>query len=269
MKQLLDRWLLHGEPLPEGFDLKKAVVEHPEYADLIADLEWIDTHVEALPALHAPDADPQWLQDIIEQPQVPALPSAISKTPPNRQRRANRGIWISTLVAIAAALLFMLVPQRDISQVTGDPSQWTERGLDPGLGPEVHLKIAVQKPSGTPFRFSRGAAYDAGDTLFFNVDTPVQGTVNLIRVDTFGVSVLHAQDVSAGSENLQTPQGSIGYELESGEQTAVFAIIRFKNAPTAETLQRVIPAVADIDAVCTAVRTLGGRCSAERVEAVP
>ena len=37
----------------------------------------------------------------------------------------------------------------------GDPSQWTERGIDPGLGPEVHLKIAVQKPTGTPSRFTR------------------------------------------------------------------------------------------------------------------
>lgn len=269
MKQTLDRWLLHGEPLPEGFDLDKAMDQHPEYADLVADLEWIDTHVATLPVLHAPDTDPQWLQNIIETPQIPRLPDALEPAPPKTRRVANQGLWISTLVAIAAVLLFMLLPQRDIDQAMGDPSQWTERGIDPGLGPEVHLKIAVQKPTGTPSRFTRGAAYDAGDTLFFNVDSPVQGTVKLLRVDPKGVTVLHAQDISAGSENLKTPQGSIGYELESGEPTAVFAIVRFTNEPSTETLQKAIPAVADIDAVCAAVRTLGGRCAAERVEAVP
>ena len=39
MKQTLDRWLLHGEPLPEGFDLDKAMDQHPNCADLVADLE--------------------------------------------------------------------------------------------------------------------------------------------------------------------------------------------------------------------------------------
>ena len=76
-------------------------------------------------------------------------------------------------MAIAAVLLFMLLPQRDIDRAMGDPSQWTERGIDPGLGPEVREIAGSKKPTGTPSRFTRGAAYDAGDTLFFNVDSPV------------------------------------------------------------------------------------------------
>ena len=60
-----------------GFDLDKAMDQHPEYADLVADLEWIDTHVATLPVLHAPDTDPQWLKNIIETPQIPRLPNAL------------------------------------------------------------------------------------------------------------------------------------------------------------------------------------------------
>ena len=80
--------------------------------------------------------------------------------------------------------------------------------------------------------------------------------------------MLHAQAIRAGSENLQTPQGSIGYELESGEPSAVFAIVRFENAPSTETLLQEIPKEANVDTVCAAVRSIGGRCAAERVEAV-
>ena len=182
------------------------------------------------------------------------------------RRRGRHRFRCSRVIAM---ILLFLLPQSALEQEgLGDPSQWTERGLDKGLGPEIHLRIAVQQTTEQPSRFTRGTAYDAGDTLFFNVDTPANGTIQLIRVDTQGVSVLHAQTVQAGSENLQTPQGSIGYELESGELSAVFAIVRFENTPPSDILLTEVPAVADIDAVCAAVRAIGGRCAAERVEAV-
>jgi hypothetical protein len=179
------------------------------------------------------------------------------------------------LAIAAAALLLFSVTTRETLVNEGNPDNWTERGLDKGLGPEVHLKMAVQLSNGDVSRLIRGTSYAAGDTLFFKVDTPAAGRVYLIRVEASGFEILHQQDIMAGSENLKTPQGSVGYELESGETSAVFAIARFDTPISDSQLKLALSQVnlvrgqnPDTARVCIAVRELGGRCSAERVEGV-
>ena len=87
-------------------------------------------------------------------------------------------------------------------------------------------------------------------------------------MDNDGTQQLHHQSIAAGTENLATPGGSIGYELESGESNAVFAIVRFEQPVSKDTLRQAIPKTTDPGVVCEAVRAVGGRCAAERVEGV-
>jgi hypothetical protein len=160
-----------------------------------------------------------------------------------------------------------LVMPHESDTLSGDPANFTERGLDRGLGPEVHLRMAVQDNDGLD-RFTRGVPYPAGHTLLFKVDSPADGRILLLRISDRGVELLHSQAIPAGSDSLQTSQGAVGYELESGESAAVFAIVRFEESIAMKDLESGLPHRPDADAVCVAVRQLGGRCSAERVEGV-
>ncbi len=188
--------------------------------------------------------------------------------PANRRRPWP---WIGGLLAAAAALLvgYVALPS---GPVPGDPSDWIARGEE-SIGPAVDLRLAVRSPTGEVARFRRDASYTAGDTLLFRYDAHVPGHLHLVRIDADGVVVIHQQAVGGTgtadlSGDLETGGGLVGYSMETGEAEAVFALIRTENPLAPDRLVRGLAVEPATDAVCAAARALGGRCAAERVEAV-
>lgn len=233
----------------------------------------LDRLIAELPPIEPPaDLDASILAMIDETPQdaapEPAPASQPLTEPDPTPAPANRRWWMlaGPLVVVAAAALIAF---NAISwdPAVGDPDDWTLRG-DPGTGPGVELSLAVQTDSGTD-RFERGRGYGPGDTLLFRVDAYAGGAVHLVRVDADGAELLHVQSLDApGTADLQTGAGRVGYALEKGEEEAVFAVIRTEEPLSPGAVSAALAVGPDVEAVCVAAWELGGRCSAERVEAV-
>jgi len=243
----------------------------------------LDALINELPSLEPPPGlDASILEQVARTPQDPpaespagspsqsplALPS-MEGTPEPGSSPANRpGRWwivAGPLVALAAAVLvaFTVIPGQT---GVGNPDDFTPRG-DVGAGPGLDLSMAVQTAMGTD-RFQRGQAYEPGDTLLFRIDAYGEGHVTLVRVDREGAQVLHTQQVQAGTADLTTGGGRVGYAMEEGEESAVFAAIRTDVPLTAADVADGLSVEPTVEAVCAAAWELGGRCSAQRVEAV-
>ncbi|MFK7930662.1 MAG: hypothetical protein AB8H79_20920 [Myxococcota bacterium] len=245
-----------------------------------ADLDrLLDSLVDDLPDLSPPpDLNALILEQISITPQDHVVPSVEAphvaeqelELPAAANPTGRRWAWFAGPAMLAAAALLATVwvgPSLfNMNDGIGDPADWTARGTE-GAGPGVDLMMAVQTPNGTD-RFSRGASYEAGDTLMFRVDAHAAGTVYLVRVDSDGTELLHEQSVGTGAADLQTGGQVVGYELESGEPAAVFAVIRTDIPIEPRALVEGLSVPVDVGSVCAAAHTLGGRCSAERVEAV-
>ena len=235
----------------------------------------LDRLLGELPPLDPPDLDASILALIASTPQdppsiedVPALPSVEAAPEPVPAPANKPGRWwivAGPLVAIAAAVLvaFMVVPADD---GIGNPEDFTPRG-DVGVGPGVDLSMAVQTTAGTD-RFQRGRTYEPGDTLLFRIDAYADGHVSLVRVDGDRAQLLHTQEVTAGTADLKTGADLVGYALEAGEESAVFAVIRTDAPLTATDVADGLAVEPTAEAVCAAAWELGGRCAAEQVEAV-
>jgi len=239
----------------------------------------LDSLVHDLPELTPPaDLNAMILEQVALTPQDDAIPSAeapvvaaqVLEPVAPANTGARRWAWFAGPAVVAAAALLATIwagpSLLNIDDGVGDPADWTARGTE-GAGPGVDLMMAVQTPNGTD-RFSRGEAYEAGDTLMFRVDAHAAGTVYLVRVDSEGTELLHEQSVTTGAADLQTGDQVVGYELESGEPTAVFAVIRTDTPIEPQALVEGLSVPTDVESVCAAAHALGGRCSAERVEAV-
>ncbi|MFT7518500.1 MAG: hypothetical protein ACI9MC_000632, partial [Kiritimatiellia bacterium] len=95
------------------------------------------------------------------------------------------------------------------------------------------------------------------------------GWLHLVRVDSSDVDLIHTERVQSGQGDLRTPQGLVGYELEHGESTAVFVLIRHTRRLLPGDLEDALSVEVDSAKICAAVRGIGGRCAAELIEAVP
>lgn len=236
----------------------------------------LDRLIADLPELEPPPGLDDALLALIAQtpqdaPGTPEVTLPSMEAPPLAQPQpANRPtrwwLFVGPLVAVAAALLvaFTLVPTDD---GIGDPADWTARG-DVGAGAGLDLSLAVQSANGVE-RFQRGQSYEAGDTLMFRIDAYADGHAQLVRVDADGAELIHSQAVQAGTADLHTEAGRVGYALEQGESTAVFAVIRTEHPLTAADVADGLAVEPTVDAVCAAAWDLGARCAAEQVEAIP
>lgn len=232
----------------------------------------LDALIADLPTLDPPaDLNVQIL-DLVAQTEQDSAPmpvgAATAGAPAPTAAPANRRWlwWAGPAVLLAAALLvaIMVVPS---DSGVGDPDDWTARG-EVGAGPGIDLAMAVRTADGTQ-RYTRGQAYNAGETLVFRVNAHAAGSVYLVRIDDLGVELLHDETLTAGTSNLMTEGQMVGYALESGEGTAVFAVIRADQPIAPSTLVEGLAVDPDVDTVCAAALDLGARCAAERVEAVP
>lgn len=268
MNPVLRAWILDGTTPPDDFDLQAALAQSPLAQTVLDDLQALETCAQNLEELSPP---PALDQAILTAVQNDSQRSAVTTLPPVPVA-ANRSLrqfvfYGSAVVALAAALLMaVFLPGNTVTP--GDPENMTERGLSPGLGPEVYMELAVEQPNGDVQRFQQRKQYTQGATLYFQVKSQSKGPVHLIRVDPDGSQILHSQLLGAGNQKLQTPQGTVGYELENGEMAAVYAIVRFEREVDLERLVEQLPNTDQPDEVCIAVRALGGRCSAQRIEAV-
>lgn len=239
----------------------------------------LDRLIAELPELAPPpELDHDILAMIAQTPQdlaelEPTLSGAVSgvaepvPTPEPANRPSRWLLLVGPLVAIAAAVLVtvMVVP---MDGGVGDPDNFTFRG-DEGAGPGLDLSMAVRNADGATERFERGEAYVEGDTLLFRVDAHAGGVVSLVRIDDDGAELIHSQDfIGAGTADLEMEGGRVGYALETGEGEAVFAVIRTEAPLSGDTIAEALAVGADVEAVCAAAWALGGRCAAERVEAV-
>lgn len=228
----------------------------PALCAAVLDTVALDAAAASLPVHDAPEAVQQAVLSTVASP-VPAR--APSFEPANAPWR-----WVG-LVAVAALALVVVTP-RLLAPGPGDLSQMTARGSDE-LRAEVDLAMAVQRGDGTLERFDRGAVYEAGDTLLFRYATNADTQVALLRVDGRGAALLHQADVPAGQGDLVMTGGlPLGYELEQGEESGVFALVSIDelDATLLAELRGGVP-----DVVCEQIRARGGWCSAERVEVSP
>jgi hypothetical protein len=200
---------------------------------------------------------------------VASVLAAVDRTPQDAAvpAPANKPWWkwgVASLTAIAAAsLLFFALPSPDS---IGSPADFAVKGIQEDIGPGVSLRMTVVS-DGELARLRRGDSYEAGSTLMFRVDDYSEGWLHLVRVDRDGVSLVHTQRSEGGTADLTTTGGALGYELETGESAAVFAVIRHDERLTQGDLASLAGSV-DAKTVCDQARALGTRCAAERVEAV-
>jgi len=271
MNAQLRAWLLEGEDLPAKLDAERLLADDAEAAALMADLERVDLLAKELGDLEPPPALNQQILDAIAR--EPSRGATSLADLPNPPKPANRTWILAGLAAVVsvAAVGLLSVAALPTADPGGNPADWTPRG-DEGAGPGVDLRVVV-KLGGTTAgieRLRRGETYQAGDTLLFRYDAHAAGYLALVRVDTSGAEVVHLQQVGVGPGDLETTAGLVGYELEKGESTAVFALLR-SDRPLAENELR--SSLADIrpdeDAVCAAALGLGARCAAETIEEVP
>jgi hypothetical protein len=246
MDRSLQKWLLEGEPLPEGTDLDALIEAElpalPPPADLF---EKTLSRVEATSQPRAVFGP----QDALVVPEPANSPMG---------RRA-RGWLVAAGVALAAAVALMVALPGDPE--VGDPRDFVPRG-DGTSAPSVDLFVAVRTSGGEVARLKQDFSYQAGDTLVFRYDLDRAANLALIRADENGAQVLHTTSAPAGTADLQTTGGAVGYELERGEGSAVFALIS-SEAPVTTQLDALRGL--DPEAVCAAARASGLGCSAVAV----
>lgn len=265
----LRAWLLEGEPLPEGLDAQVLIAVDAEAKQLSDELDAIDAMAASLPELAPPPhLDAAILALVNETPQDrPALPPALAEPvddPASANAPRKWWMWAASAFAVAAVAV-VAISVAPTSDGIGNPDDWTARGDQEAIA-GVDLRMSVQARDGTVERFERGHAYHAGETLLFRVDAHAPGWVHLVRVDTDSAQVVHQQEMTAGTSDLRTDGGFVGYSLEEGETSAVFAVIRSDSPLSADQLAAALAVGPDVDDVCAAARGLGGRCSAEYVE---
>jgi hypothetical protein len=228
-----------------------------------------------------PELDVRILAAIATIPQDVPGPAVVDlPQPPAPANRSPRWWWGAALAAAAlAAAALLTIAALPPADPVGNPQDWTARG-DQGAGPGVDLRLAVRRgpaanEPGAIERFRRDTRYLGGDTLLFRYDAHADGWLALVRVTSTGAEVVHTQAVAAGSGELVTTGGLVGYELESGETASVFALIRADHPIDEAALVAglSVPAGADAqaaaDAVCAAALALGARCAAESLGEVP
>jgi hypothetical protein len=275
MNDDLRAWLLDGEPLPDGLDADLMLADDDDARALADELAAIDAMAADLPDLAPPphlDAAILALIDVTPQDAPSSLPPAEAEpeaapAPANvAPRRGRWWVYAASAITIAAVGLLAIGLPRSTDGI-GNPDDWTARG-DMEAVAGVDLRLAVQAPSGQIDRFERGHHYQAGDTLLFRYDAHAAGWVNLVRVSRDGAEIVHQQEVMAGTGDLRTDGGLVGYSFEPGEDSAVFALIRTDAPIDPDELADALAGKPDVEGVCAAARGLGGRCAAERVEGV-
>lgn len=246
MDRSLQKWLLEGEPLPEGTDLD-ALIE----AELPAPPPPADLFEKTLSRVEA-----------TSQPRATFGPNdalVVSEPANSPMGRRARGWLVAAGVALAAAVALMVALPGDPE--VGDPRDFVPRG-DGTSAPSVDLFVAVRTSGGEVARLKQDFSYGAGDTLVFRYDLDRAANLALIRADENGAQVLHTTSAPAGTADLQTTGGAVGYELERGEGSAVFALISSEQPLTTQ-----LDALRGLDpeAVCAAARASGLGCSAVAV----
>ena len=194
----------------------------------------------------------------------------VERTPQDKPRPVPANSpwrWGVPMVA-AAAVFFLAVRWVAPEPPIGDPSQMVARGVDGVVLPAIDLRIAVRGSDGGVDRLHRGEAYRAGSTLLFRYDAASQVWLHLIRVDGAGAKLLHAARVPEGAGDIMTSDGRLGYELEHGEDRAVFALIAHSEDLSELDVGARLAVGVHPASVCAAARELGARCAAEMVEAV-
>jgi len=129
---------------------------------------------------------------------------------PRAAERSRTRRWVATLTglgAVAAALAaWPGAPE------VADPAELVPKGAP--AAPAVDLRAAVRR-GGSVERYTPGARYAAGDTVYFRVHTSSPTTARLTRD---GVEIW-AGPLAGGEVDLP-----VGYALEPGEAAATFAI---------------------------------------------
>jgi hypothetical protein len=258
MDRSLQKWLLEGEPLPEGTDLDALIEAElpapPPPADLF---EKTLAQVEATPQPRATAVAASAKASASVGPQLDADVGRAS-VPAAANTSMRR--WIAAAgLALAAAVALMVALPGDPE--VGDPRDFVPRG-DGTSAPSVDLFVAVRTSGGDVARLKQDFSYQAGDTLVFRYDLDRAANLALIRADENGAQVLHTTSAPAGTADLQTTGGAVGYELERGEGSAVFALISSEQPLTTQ-----LDALRGLDpeAVCAAARASGLGCSAVAV----
>lgn len=197
------------------------------------------------------------------------MPEAVVEAPPlPAPANSRRWLWLGVAVAAAMALLTVQgVPKQ------GDLSKMTVRGADRG-GPEVALKMAARH-GGKLERLRDGAAYQAGDALFFRAQTGGPGWVYLVRGSAEGVEILDSRQLDAGEVDLERDGRPLAWTLDAADQRSVFALLSSVEARESTALEAMLEgglsadARTDPDALCATARQAGLGCDGARVEVSP
>jgi hypothetical protein len=211
----------------------------------------------------------------------------------------RRRSWAYPGLALAAAALLMVtMPSENlpgpgstetISEVsapsgtqgpTAEPEKGDLDGMVPkGAGlviPSVELMMSVRS-QGEETRLDRTRAYGTGDELYFMAWVDAPADLALVRVDTGSVELVHTQQLSQGRALLSLAEQPLAWRLESGESSAIFALLAQSPGLESEALSwemvvGQLEGTYDLehaDGVCSALLGLDLRCSAQAVRVNP
>lgn len=183
---------------------------------------------------------------------------------------ARRRAWtVGAAAALAAAALVAISVPSVPSPAPAD--RLVPRGVGGERLPDVGLKVAVSH-DGSLDRLRADQGASVGDTLYFRVAVDNEAWVSLVRVTAVGAEVVHTQILSAGEADLALESGPLGWEMEGGEQDAIFALLAAPSALDTDVVEAGLGAAYDPtapDALCQAALPLGARCSASFVQVKP
>lgn len=241
------------------------------------ELARIDAAAAALPELTPP---PELADRVLAEIAAAPVPMATPLLPPAQpgaaappSSPANRPFRRLGAVAAAAAAVLVAVLAWPTRPEVGDPADFVARGSEE-VRPTVDLRMAVQDSAGGVDRHHAGEAYDAGDTLLFRYETRPGTHLHLVRVDARSARLLHVEQAAASTGDLLTEGAPLGYELERGEEAAVYALVSSNTPIGADRIEATLgaqPGRADAlgtTTICDTARHAGWGCAAVRVEAV-
>jgi hypothetical protein len=179
----------------------------------------------------------------------------------------RRAAWtFGAAAALAAAALVAISVPTEPNPAA--PGTLVPRGVGGERLPDAGLKVAVSH-DGSLGRLRADQGASVGDTLYFRVAVDSEAWVGLVRVDATGAQVVHTQIMAAGEADLALESGPLAWQLEPGEQDAIFALLAAPTALEAAAVEAGLAAAYDLaspDAVCQAALPLGARCSAALVQ---
>lgn len=158
------------------------------------------------------------------------------------------------LVAAAATALVLVSP----SEQPADPLRLVAKGDGDSL-PELVLKVAVDDGHSVQ-RLRVGQRYAQGDVLYFRAGLDSAAALTLVRIDSEGAEVIHQQHLPAGEADLSSAAAPLAWELEPGEQDAIFALLASRTPLETSAAEEALAAGWSQPSPCLAAHALGARC---------